>query len=148
MSGNKSHKDQLRMRSEVVIDDFEDMDREINSRRGASNISSGGSNPCQNSGLSGKKPREKGLMDHFFTSNLEKVVQNRCGKITQTIINAAYKETIERAWDLIARWVYEVVIPFNAVTYPSFKQKIAAISQYGVGMKPPSVDRIRVPQLN
>ncbi|RVW36044.1 hypothetical protein CK203_112715 [Vitis vinifera] len=73
-------------------------------------------------------------------SNGEMVVQNqRSGKMNQTTINDANKkEARERACMLITRWMYEAVIPFNAVTYPSFQPMIEAIGQYGVGMKGPT----------
>ena len=96
----------------------------FNSRTNVTNISSGGSNRGGSGGrtFSSKKPRQKGPMDHFFTPNAEMVVQNqRSGKMNQTTINDAYKkEARERACTLITRWMYEAVIPFNAVTYPSF----------------------------
>ena len=54
----------------------EDFGEEINSRMNVTNISSGGSNRERSSGkmFSSKKPRQKGLMDHFFTLNAEMVV--------------------------------------------------------------------------
>ena len=44
------------------------------------------------------------------------------------------KQEKERAYMLITRWMYEVAIPFNVVTYPSFQPMIEAIGQYGVCM--------------
>ena len=44
----------------------------------------------------------------------------------------------------ITRWMYEAAIPFNAVTYPSFQSMIEAIDQYGVGMKGPTLHKVRV----
>ena len=49
---------------------------------------------------------------------------------------------------LITRWMYDAVIPFNAVTYSSFQPMIEAISQYGVGMKGPILHKVRVTNLN
>ena len=68
-------------------------------------------------------------MDHFFTPNAEMVVQNRkSGRMNQTTINDAYKkEARERACMFITRWMYEAVIPFNAIIYPSFQPIIEAI---------------------
>ncbi|RVW12257.1 hypothetical protein CK203_114247 [Vitis vinifera] len=137
----------MNMGSEYVNEDLfgledEDIGEEINSRTNVTNISSGGSNRGGSGGrtFSSKKPRQKGPMDHFFTPNEEMVVQNRrSGKMNQTTINDAYKkEARERACMLITRWMYEAVIPFNAVTYPSFQPMIEAIGQYGVGMKGPT----------
>ena len=121
MNGKKNQKDRLKMRNE----DFKDIDEEVESRR------VGGSNRGRGSA---KRSREKGMMDHFFTPNAEAVVQNRSGKMTQTIMNDVYrKEARERACSLIARWMYNVSIPFNAITYRSFQPMIEAIGQYGVG---------------
>ena len=65
--------------------------------------------------------------------------------MTQTTMNDVYKkEATERACSLIARWMYDAAIPFNAVTYPSFQSIIEAIGQYGVGMKGPSIYEVRV----
>ena len=88
-------------------------------------------------------------MDNFFTSNVEMVVQKRrSGKMNQTTINDAYKkEARERACMLITKWMYEAAIPFNAVTYLSFQPMIEAISQYGVGMKGPTLHEVRVTNL-
>ena len=97
---------------------------------------------------SAKRSREKGLMDHFFNPNAEAVVQNRSGKMTQTTMNDAYKkEARERVCSLIARWMYDATIPFNAVMYPSSQPMIEAIGQYGVGMKGPSIYEVRVTHL-
>ena len=91
MNGKKNQKDQLKMRYE----DFEDIDKEVESRR------AGGSNRGRGNA---KRSREKGPMDHFFTPNAEAVVQNRSGKMTQIIMNDAYKkEARERTCSLIAR---------------------------------------------
>ena len=49
---------------------------------------------------------------------------------------------------LITRWMYEAAIPFNAVTYLSFQPITEAICQYGVGMKGPTLHKVRVTNLN
>ena len=132
------------MRNEDLYEDFEDINEEVESRV-ASNITRGGSNRDRGSV---KRSREKGPMDHFFTPNAEAVVQNRSGKMTQTTMNDAYnKEARERACYLISRWMYDAAIPFNAVTYPSFQPMIKAISQFGVGMKGPSIYEVMVTHL-
>ena len=145
MNEKKNQKEQLKMRSEDFYEDFEDIDEEGESRRVASNISRGGSNRGRGSV---KRSREKGPMDYFFTHNAEAVVENRSGKMAQTTINDAYtKEAREKACSLIARWMNEAAIPFNAVMYPSFQPMIEAIGQYGVGMKGPSIHEVRVTHL-
>ena len=108
-------------------------------------IRDGGSNKGRSSV---KRSREKGLMVHFFTPYAKAVVQNRSGKMSQTTINEAYKkEARERACALIARWIYEAIIPSNVVMYPSFQPVIEAIGQYGVGMKGLSIYEVRVTHL-
>ena len=79
--------------------------------------------------FSSKKPRQKGPMDHFFTHNVEMVVQSqKSGKMNQTTINDAYKkEARESVCMLITRLMYEAAISFNVVTYPSFQPMIEAI---------------------
>lgn len=48
---------------------------------------------------------------------------------------------------LITRWMYEVVILFNVVTYPRFEPMIEAIGQYDGGMKGPNLHEVRVTSL-
>ena len=57
------------------------------------------------------------------------------------------KKVRERACMVITRWMYEIVIPFNTVTYSSFQPMIEAIGQYGVGMKGPTLHEVRVTNL-
>ena len=45
---------------------------------------------------------------------------------------------------LITRWMYEAVIPFNAVTHSSFQPMIG---QYDMGMKGPTLHEVRVTNL-
>ena len=89
MNGKKNQNEQLKMRNEDLYEDFEDIDEEVESRRVASNITRGGSNMGRDSA---KRSREKGPIDHFFAPNAEAVVQNRSGKMTETVINDAYKK--------------------------------------------------------
>ena len=85
-------------------------------------------------------------MDHFSTPNLEMVVQNR--KNTQTTINNAYKKEAKEKVDILfCRWMYDVVIPFNAMNYTSFQPMLEAIRQYCVGYKGPNFHEVRVTNL-
>lgn len=43
------------------------------------------------------------------------------------------KELIDRARLALARWMYDVGIPFNAVNYDSFQEAIEAVGQFGPG---------------
>ena len=95
MNEKKNKKDQLKMRNEDLYEDFEDIDEEVESRRVR------GSNRGRGNA---KRSREKGSMNNFFTPNAKAIVQNRSGKMTQTIMNDAYqKEAREKACSLIAR---------------------------------------------
>ena len=130
--------------------DEDDEDPEVTSKMGRKDVSSDGSNGGGSGGCGSgsciKRIRQKGDMDHFFTPNPEMVVQNR--KNTQTTINNAYKkEAKERADILVCRWIYDVVIPFNAVKYASFQPMLEAIGQYVVGYKGPSFHDVRVTNL-
>ncbi|XVE83657.1 hypothetical protein DITRI_Ditri16bG0104200 [Diplodiscus trichospermus] len=63
----------------------------------------------------------------------------------QTMINEACKKELqERACREIALWMYNAVVLFNVVNYPSFEVMIEATWQYGVAMKPPSSHEVRV----
>ena len=148
MNGKKNQKKQLKMRNEGLYEDFEDIDGEVESRRVASNITRGGSNRGRGSVKRSREKERKGQWIIFFTPNVEAVVKNRSGKMTQTTMNDAYKkEAREKACYLISRWMYAAAIPFNAVTYPSFQPMIEAIGQYGVGMKGPNIYEVRVTHL-
>nr|XP_019702101.1 uncharacterized protein LOC105033135 [Elaeis guineensis] len=96
-----------------------------------------------------KKPREKALIDLYFTSDAEMVVQSRKeGKEKQTTINEVCKKKLrDKTCRELARWMYDAGIPFNVVNYLNFAVEIEAIGQFGPGMKPPSYHEIRVPLL-
>ena len=68
--------------------------------------------------------------------------------MNQTIINDTYKKkTREKTYIFIRRWMYEVAIPFNAITYPSFQPMIEVIRQYGTGRKALTLHEVRVTNL-
>ncbi|XP_058006708.1 uncharacterized protein LOC110645315 [Hevea brasiliensis] len=70
-------------------------------------------------------------------------------KLKQTTINVACKKELrEKACRDIARWMYDVAIPFNAANYPSFQVMLESIGQFGIGLKAPSYHELRVPLLN
>ena len=134
--------------------DEDDEDPEVTSKMGRKDVSSGGSNgggsggsgSGSGSGSCLKRIRQKGHMDHFFSPNPEMVVQNK--KNTQTAINNDYKKEAKEGADILfCRWMYDVVIPFNAVNYASFQPMLEAIGQYGVGYKGPSFHDVRVTNL-
>ncbi|KAK3205333.1 hypothetical protein Dsin_019379 [Dipteronia sinensis] len=57
------------------------------------------------------------------------------------------KRLKDRVCNSFARWINDVVIPFNVVNYDSFKVFCEALGHYGPGIKPPSFHEIRVPLL-
>ncbi|KAM3737671.1 hypothetical protein ACB098_09G074200 [Castanea mollissima] len=101
----------------------------------------------KSNGTSKKKPRHVGPMD-AFVSPPKSAKMGKSGKGVQTTINDAYKKELrEKACVDIARGMYEVAIPFNAINYDSFNATIQSIGRYGVGMKPPGYHEMRVPLL-
>ena len=114
---------------------------EVSSKRQQAGSSHRGSNTL-------KDPKQKGLMDCYFTPDPKAVVQKRKGQQMRLDINtAAKKELRDRACQQAARWFYDAGIPFNAAKYESFVAIIEAIGQYGPGMKPPNYHELRVPLL-
>ncbi|XP_060209900.1 uncharacterized protein LOC132636862 [Lycium barbarum] len=63
-------------------------------------------------------------------------------------LNSAKKIRRERAIAAFARWIYDVVLPFNSVNYTdNFGEFIKAVGQYGQGMKRPTYHEVKVPYL-
>ena len=75
-------------------------------------------------------------MDAFVTP--PKTTQmGKSGKGVQTIINDAYKKELrEKACVDIARWMYEVAIPFNAVNYDGSKLQFNQLDDMELVWKP------------
>lgn len=93
-----------------------------------------------------KPPKMKGPVDVYLTPDPE--ISMRRKKVTrQQIDEGAKRELRRRACKAFARWMYDAVIPFNAVNYPSFDVYVEAQGQYRPGMKPPSYHEVRVPLL-
>ena len=96
-----------------------------------------------------KGPTQKGPFDIFFKDPEVNVLKSK-GKGKQTRLGEndfAKKELRARVCRSFARWMYDADIPFNAVTYDSFKVFIETVGQYGLGVKPPSYHEVRVPLL-
>ncbi|XP_020113282.1 uncharacterized protein LOC109727555 [Ananas comosus] len=92
------------------------------------------------------KSTQKGLIDRFCIPTPEEAL--RRGKNVQPTINEKLKEKErERTIQYIARWFYEVGIPFNAASLESFSLMLEAIGQYGRGLKAPTPYELRVPLL-
>jgi len=95
-----------------------------------------------------KKPRQKSPLDVFFAPNPANIVKGRKDQGRQRTINElCRKELRERACGDIARWFYDAGIAFHAATLESFAIMCESISQFGPGLKPPSMYELRVPFL-
>ncbi|CAH1453556.1 unnamed protein product [Lactuca virosa] len=97
-----------------------------------------------------KKPKQRGLIDMYYTPNPEGALKGRKegkGGKQQTINEVCRKELRGKACSEIAKWFYDAGIPFNAATYDSFNIMVEAIGQFGPVMKPPSMYELRVPLL-
>ncbi|KAL4377320.1 hypothetical protein GQ457_02G039950 [Hibiscus cannabinus] len=79
-----------------------------------------------------KRSGEVGPIDAFIKSPTPTM-----GK--QRTINETYKkEQRENACANFAKWMYNAAIPFDTLTYPSFKVAIDSITRVGIGMKLPN----------
>ncbi|KAK8553918.1 hypothetical protein V6N12_030897 [Hibiscus sabdariffa] len=88
-----------------------------------------------------KKTRRKGLMDLFVTPKANPK------KDEGGVYAACAHQLRAKAYRFIARFFYDVRIAFNAPNYPSFKNMVEDIGQFGPGMKAPSMHKLRVPLL-
>nr|KAJ0213809.1 hypothetical protein LSAT_V11C400203300 [Lactuca sativa] len=70
-----------------------------------------------------KKPRQKGLMDTYYTPNPQEIVKRR----QQTINEVCQKDLRDKVCRDIARWFYDAAIPYNIMTYDRFKVIVEAI---------------------
>ncbi|KAG2278895.1 hypothetical protein Bca52824_061450 [Brassica carinata] len=91
------------------------------------------------------KRKKRGPLDRFVTSTPPDILKGR--KDMKRVFGACDKELREKVCAGIARWFYDAGIPFNAVTYDSFKEITEFIGQYEMGLKPPSMHELRVPLL-
>ncbi|KAL0302331.1 UNVERIFIED_CONTAM: hypothetical protein Sangu_3106500, partial [Sesamum angustifolium] len=73
-------------------------------------------------------------------------MQQRKGKEAK-VIDEAKKKLTENAVQKICRLIYDTGLPFNVVYYESLGPTIAAIGQYGPGMKLPSYYEVRAKYL-
>ncbi|XP_057997437.1 uncharacterized protein LOC110646511 [Hevea brasiliensis] len=92
----------------------------------------------------------KRMGDDEDEDEIERVMKDRKNaKLKQTTINdSSKKELQEKACRDIARWMYDVAIPFNTANYPSFQVMLESVGQFGVGLKVPSYHELWVPLLN
>ena len=65
----------------------------------------------------------------------------------QNVNDVIFKKRLLEVHQYLARWVYEVGIPFNAIDDDSFKRFVEALGQYGPGYTLPSQYQIREPLL-
>ncbi|GER48557.1 hAT transposon superfamily [Striga asiatica] len=86
-----------------------------------------------------KEAEANGPMDMYLTADKGK----------QTTINEAWKKEFRvKVCMAIFEWMYDVAIPFDALTYPSFQNMLNHIGQYGFGLQGPSMYEARVPFLS
>ncbi|XP_052208194.1 uncharacterized protein LOC127811998 [Diospyros lotus] len=129
-----------------VYDD--DDDEPLPQSRKRPNVSTGSGSGTGSVG-SVKGPTQKGPLDVFLKDPEVNVLKSK-GKGKQTRLGEhdfVKKELRARVCRSFARWMYDAGIPFNAVTYDSFKVFIEAVGQYGPSVKPPSYHEVRVPLL-
>ncbi|GER40428.1 hAT transposon superfamily [Striga asiatica] len=97
-----------------------------------------------------KRPKAKGAIDCYFTPDAEVAVENRKSKGKQPRIdeNSPYREELrKRAYEKIARFLYEAAVPLNVVNCPAFGPMIEAVGNYGSGLPPPTYYQVRGPLL-
>lgn len=91
------------------------------------------------------KRKKRGPLDNFVTSTPPDILKG--SKDMKRVLGACDKDLRDKVCSGIARWFYDEGLPFNAVTYPSFKEMMELIGQYGMGLKPPSLHELRLPLL-
>lgn len=106
----------------VIEDDVEDLDGEQPVRKAC-------------------KRKNRGPLDKFVTSLPKDVLNGR--KDMKAVFGACDKELRDKVWGGIARWFYDAGIAFNAASHDSFKEMLELIGQYGMGLKPPSMYKLR-----
>ncbi|KAG7533363.1 hypothetical protein ISN45_Aa08g009970 [Arabidopsis thaliana x Arabidopsis arenosa] len=73
--------------------------------------------------------KRKGPMDKFVCPTPPDVLKGRKGN-RKDIFGVCDKELRDRACGAIARWFYDVWLPFNAVNFDSFKEALKLVGQY------------------
>ncbi|KAG5562689.1 hypothetical protein RHGRI_005421 [Rhododendron griersonianum] len=95
-----------------------------------------------------KRPHVLGPMDRYTEINPGSSDTSGFNKIRQPNINdAVWKKRSHEVSQYLARWVYEVGIPFHAIDNDSFKHFVEAVGQFGPGYQPPSQYQLREPLL-
>ncbi|KAK3231279.1 hypothetical protein Dsin_003160 [Dipteronia sinensis] len=125
-----------------VGDDDDDLAMVCSQKRSMSSLgrSGSGSESGSNNESSFKKPKQKGPLDLYYNKTpLRKI------KLGET--KAVKEELRDHVCKTFARWMYDTVIIFNAVKYPSFKPFYEVVGQYGSGVKLLSYHEVRVPLL-
>ncbi|KAK3228896.1 hypothetical protein Dsin_000777 [Dipteronia sinensis] len=66
----------------------------------------------------------------------------------QSVNDTILKERTHVTQRYVAKWVYQVSIPFNVIDNDCFLQMVEAIGRFGPSFKPPSQWQLREPLLN
>ncbi|XP_075508774.1 uncharacterized protein LOC142545457 [Primulina tabacum] len=96
--------------------------------------------------VQGKRCKQAGPIDLYFAKDVEEIVKQRRAK-NKGQYDVNKKKLRENAVQKFATWMYDAGISFNAVKYDSLQPFIDAIGTFGVGMKPPSYQEVRVKYL-
>ncbi|XP_075503611.1 uncharacterized protein LOC142540977 [Primulina tabacum] len=105
-----------------------------------------GKRPMSGPTVQGKRCKQAGPIDLYFSKDVEEIVRQRRAK-NKGQYDENKKKLREDAVQKFATWMYDAGIPFNAVKYDSLQPCIDAIGVFGVGMKPPSYHEVRVKYL-
>ncbi|GER42501.1 hAT transposon superfamily [Striga asiatica] len=139
----------------VDLDDYDVEEEEIDPMKAPTprNLSSSASTQGYNmkkAQFQFKRSKAKGANDCYFTPDVEVAVENRKSKGKQPRIdeNSPYREELrKRAYEKIARFLYEAAVPLNVVNCPAFGPMIEAVGNYGSGLPPPTYYQVRGPLL-
>lgn len=96
-----------------------------------------------------KKPSKMhGPMD-FHTSKTDlELTMEACKKmIQQNIHDVLFKNKTLEVPLFLARWMYDVEVPFHAINKNSFHRFYVSVGQFGSGYLPPSQYQLREPLL-
>uniref|UniRef100_UPI0005C9ACA9 uncharacterized protein LOC101303082 n=1 Tax=Fragaria vesca subsp. vesca TaxID=101020 RepID=UPI0005C9ACA9 len=95
-----------------------------------------------------RQPHTLGPMDKFANIiDPDATLSGSKNTRQQNIHDTLFKERTHSVHQFLARWVYEVGIPFHAIDNDSFKRFVEAVGQFGPGYRPPSQYLLREPLL-
>ena len=123
----RKHENEIRSEVQINIIDEENVEGELGSR---------------------KNPHFLGPIDRFASKINPNSSMGEGKRMRQSNLNdSLFKERTYDVHHILARWVYESGIPFNAIDNDSFKRFCEAVGQFGPGYQPPSQYLLREPLL-